>query len=145
MKHNDTYYRNPKDKARAFNDYFYSSFTYTNPDELLLPNVNLDSSASPPLDTITVTVEEIVAFLHHLDPKKAHGPDGIPADELAPSLSSIFNLTLQSDHLPSQWKLAHVVPVHKKENKKISRFPTAVQYRCCVSLARYSNVASSRA
>ena len=56
---------------------------------------------------------------------KASGPDGIPArllkecsQEIAPSLCSLFNLSLQSSWIPSEWKPADVAPIHKKYSKE---------------------------
>ena len=64
-------------------------------------------------------------LLRNLDVNKALGPDGIPArvlkeyaNELAPSLCYLFNKSLSLGVVPSQWKLAHVVPIHKKGSKE---------------------------
>ena len=64
-------------------------------------------------------------LLRNLDVNKALGPDGIPArvlkecaNELAPSLCYLFNKSLSLSVVPSQWKLAHVVPIHKKGSKE---------------------------
>lgn len=63
--------------------------------------------------------------LTNLDTNKATGPDEIPtrirketAQEIAPSLCDLFNKSLRLGILPSDWKLANVVPVFKKENKE---------------------------
>ena len=60
----------------------------------------------------------------NLDVSKAGGPDGIPArllkecsHQIAPSLCSLFNDSLRSGHIPSEWKSADVTPVHKKNSK----------------------------
>ena len=59
-----------------------------------------------------------------LDPSKATGPDGILAsllkscaDELAPPLSKLFSLCFRCGAQPQVWKVAQVVPVHKKSSK----------------------------
>ncbi|XP_028399956.1 uncharacterized protein LOC114523279 [Dendronephthya gigantea] len=143
VKLDEHYYRNPKEKSEAFNDYFFSSFTSTNSDELFLPDVDVgpDSSFTElVLDTIVLTSEEVATILHKLDTNKAHGPDGIPArllkecaDEIAPSLCSLFNLSLQTGYLPLQWKLAHVVPVHKKGSKEMISNYRPISLLCIVS------------
>ena len=53
------------------------------------------------------------------------GPDLIPARllkegaaEITHSLTKIFNLTLCSGTLPQDWLSAHIVPVHKKNDKR---------------------------
>ena len=60
-----------------------------------------------------------------IDPSKAPGPDNIPGQILkqcsaviAPSLCSLFNHSLRSGTLPSEWKSANVAPVHKKNKKE---------------------------
>ena len=57
---------------------------------------------------------------------KASGPDGITArllkeaaGEIAPSLSRIYNKSLQRAVIPEDWKLANVVPVFKKGKKEL--------------------------
>ena len=66
----------------------------------------------------------VLAALKPLEVGKATGPDEIPAKLLketasviAPSLCKIFNKSLQLGSLRSDWKLANVVPVHKKGAK----------------------------
>ena len=67
----------------------------------------------------------VLAALKALEVGKATGPDEIPAKLLketasviAPSLCKIFNKSLQLGSLPSDWKLANVVPVHKKGEER---------------------------
>jgi hypothetical protein len=57
--------------------------------------------------------------------------DGIPSQllqayslEIAPSICELFNHSLHSGHIPSEWKSANVTPVHKKE-----RIEPAENYR----------------
>ena len=63
-------------------------------------------------------------MLLNLDASKACGPDELSgvvlkecARQLAPSLTALFQLSMSSGQLPKQWKLANIVPVHKKESK----------------------------
>ena len=116
--------KSPKEKAELFNTYFCSVFrpakTTMNPD---------DSTSSPipssqPSD-ITVSEEEVAKHPYHPDPSKATGPDGIPgripkecSAAIAPSLCSLFNHSLRTGTVPSEWKSANVTPVHKKEKKE---------------------------
>jgi hypothetical protein len=76
------------------------------------------------LSDISISEEEVAEHLSNLDPSKAPGPDKIPGQNLkqcssviAPSLCSLFNHSLQSGTLPSEWKSANVSPVHKKNKK----------------------------
>ncbi len=74
---------------------------------------------------IILTEETVCSVLKNLDNNKAHGPDEIPArlltetaNQVAPSLCRLFNKSLQRGTLPREWKLANVIPIHKKENKE---------------------------
>ena len=60
-------------------------------------------------------------MLSSLSPSKATWPDGIPAyllkrcsEVIAPSLTVLFELSLQQGVFPSEWKSANVVPIPKK-------------------------------
>ena len=61
------------------------------------------------LPSIQLTVAEEAETLHSLDPNKACGPDGIPsrlltkvADEIAPSLCKLFNISLSLGIMPRE-------------------------------------------
>ena len=73
------------------------------------------------ISDLTLNESMVLAALKALEVGKATGPDEIPAKLLketasviAPSLCKIFNKSLQLGSLPSDWKLANVVPVRKK-------------------------------
>ena len=77
-----------------------------------------------------------------MDPTKAAGPDGIPARVLrecsyaiAPSLCSLFNHSLHTGTVPSEWKSADVSPIHKKDKKEL-----AIKYRPISLLSIISKV-----
>ena len=59
-----------------------------------------------------------------LDMSKANSPDGISstvlkkcAPELAPVLAKLFQISFDTRTVPSEWKTAHVIAVHKKGSK----------------------------
>ena len=61
--------------------------------------------------------------LLNLDQTKAGGPDDISArlletvaNEITPSLTRLFNLSLRSGEVPTIWKQANVIPVPKDGN-----------------------------
>ena len=63
-------------------------------------------------------------FLKTLNPNKCPGPDGIHgkvlkncAYSLAYPLSQLYNTSFKTGLIPDEWKLANVVPVHKKDAK----------------------------
>jgi len=60
-------------------------------------------------------VAEVAEVLRNVDPNKACGPDGISnrllrnvADEIAPSLRRLFNLSLSLGIMPANWKIANI-------------------------------------
>ena len=75
----------------------------------------------PVLDSVDITEPVVTKLLQALQPGKAPGPDGITttilkelAEEISPILTIIFQLSLDTGILPSDWKDANVTPVFKK-------------------------------
>ena len=69
-------------------------------------------------------VFDIYLILKSTNSSKAAGPDGIHgkvlkncASTLAAPLALLFNLSFVTGSIPADWKLASVVPVHKKGDK----------------------------
>ena len=110
----------PEEIADIFNNYFTSVFSV--PQEDKVDNgAGKFPAAEPPFSDIVLHVGEVEAVLKSLDPNKATGPDEIPdrilketATTIAPSLCKLFNRSLGEGYIPSEWKLANVVPVHLK-------------------------------
>ena len=70
--------------------------------------------------------EEVLSSLQNLNSSKTPGPDNLHprilkqcANELAPSLCLIFNKSLCTGKLPSDWKQANITPVFKKGSKAL--------------------------
>ena len=68
-------------------------------------------------------VKEVTRALETLNPNKSIGHDKIPprvlklaCNVLAPSLTNIFNVCIQTSNWPEQWKRGIWVPLHKKDN-----------------------------
>ena len=79
-------------------------------------------------------------LLANLNPNKAAGPDGIPcrllkilAPQLSPVLTIIFNQSLETGVLPSDWKQANISPIHKKGDRaKAKNYrPVSLTSVCC--------------
>jgi hypothetical protein len=69
-----------------------------------------------------VSVLSVYNQLCRLNSRKATGSDGIPARllkecaaVLAEPISHLYSLSLESQQIPSQWKLAHIIPVPKRK------------------------------
>ena len=79
-------------------------------------------------------------ILKTLDTSKAMGPDLINARilkeasrELSIPLCMLFNTSLQSNIFPSQWKIANVVPVFKKNDpQKVNNY-RPISLLCIIS------------
>ena len=115
----------PAPKASLLNEYFIqqSRQSVENiPLELPLPTTDTVRTAC--LFDITTTASEVEILLKKLDIKKSPGHDSIPtrllkelANEIAPSLAHIFNLSFQSGEIPQDWRDATITPIHKKGPK----------------------------
>ena len=73
---------------------------------------------------IEVNWKGVHKLLKGLKTFKATGPDSIPAyilkaaaDQLAPILTGLYQTSLNSGQVPSDWKDAWIVPVFKKGDK----------------------------
>ena len=113
----------PEEIVDIFNNYFTSVFSVSQEDKEDNGAGKLPA-AEPPFSDIVLHVGEVEAVLKSLDPNKATCPDEIPAriqkettTTTAPSLCKLFNRSLGVGYIPSEWKLANVVPVHKKDEK----------------------------
>ena len=93
-------------------------FTKDNPDTA---DLRLPGPQYPSISPIIVEPYGVEKLLSSINPRKASGPDDIPArvlqclaTEIAPALSAIFSQSLQTAELPVQWKKAWITPVFKK-------------------------------
>ena len=117
LKQGSTTYTDSLEKANVLNQYFSSVFTIGNNSK----PPTIDHTEIPDMPPITVHVNGVTKLLSDIKPYKSSGPDGIPAFllkevalQLAPPLTLVFQASLNQQKLPSDWKVAHVVPVFKK-------------------------------
>ena len=101
-----------------FNKYFYKQFS-----EPSYYETNIDFESDSTFD-IDLSASRVKPILDNLDINKAQGPDAISgavlkncSETLAYPLSILFNLSYNTGCIPQEWKLANVVPVHKKDDK----------------------------
>ena len=99
----------------------------------------------PTMEDISISTEGIQKLLLQLNPSKAAGPDAIPpsvltelAQEVAPILQIIFQHSLYSGTLPTNWLSANIGPVLKKE--KDTKLATTDQLVLHVSALSYWNI-----
>lgn len=108
-------------KANVLNDFFCSVFTV---EDLQNKPECEEKSFESPLQSLTVTADDVKKQLQSLNPNKSPGPDGLHpmvlkelSDVLAEPVAELFNKTMQEGELPPQWKEAHVTPIFKKGTK----------------------------
>ena len=108
------------DIAEAFIQHFASVFSGDTEE----PRPQLPTISCPVLQDISLSPCEFAAALRSLDVSKATGPDEISArllkettEQIAPSLTLLYNKSLETGVFPDEWKLANIVPIHKKDNK----------------------------
>ena len=108
----------PLAKANMFNQYFYKQFSGPS-----CYDTNIDFTNDSTFD-IDLSDSRIKPLLDNLDINKAQGPDAVSgavlkncSKTLAYPLSILFNLSYNTGYIPQEWKLANVVPVHKKDDK----------------------------
>ena len=120
----ESFATNSKSKADLFNSFFLS---HCNLDTTTaqLPQENLPGPEIT-LESIVATEAEVADLIKSIDPTKATGPDGISPRLLkeagmaiVPFLTRLINLSLKSATVPSEWKKANVIPIHKKDEKNI--------------------------
>ena len=111
------------EKSSLLNDYFSSVFTKENVDEI--PNFAKRTKSTDDIETVEVTEEEMLKILQNLKADKSPGTDEIHprllkecAQSLAKPLKMLFDLSMKTSRIPSEWKIAEVRPIYKKKGKK---------------------------
>ena len=101
----------------------YSDHPLTDPLERDYIAMYIEGDATCP-DHLLCRTHETKQLLEGLDVLKANVPDGISvhmlratSESIAPSLTSIFNLSITKSHFPKLWKSARVVPIPKSTSK----------------------------
>ena len=130
----DCYRKNSKGIADLFSKHFCNQFS----DE---SHYDIDISFSN--DTFinfSISTDTIYRELSNLNPNKSTGPDNISGQLLkncarsrALPLQLLFNLSFKTGSIPSEWKLAHIVPIHKKENKNNVQNYRPISLTCIIS------------
>ena len=117
----------PKGKAKILSEQYSSVFKRDT--KKRMPPISGPRYRSMP--RIKISVNGVETLLKKLNPKKAVGPDRVPtnllkdhADIMSPVLQVIFQQSLDTGIVPSDWKQANVVAVLKKGDKN-----TAANYR----------------
>ena len=119
VHYNSRHRNNPKDQAILFNKFFADQFS-----EASRYDVDIEWHNDEAND-VDFSLPKIRNLLKAVKPRKAAGPDRIHgmvlkncAFGLAYPLGKLFQVSYSSGIIPHEWKLANVVPVHKKGTKQ---------------------------
>lgn len=114
---------NRQDQAQAFADFFQQKIS------MLGAQVHVDNSLQ--LESFEqdenidlVTEQEIEEIMRKLQKKKSCGYDGLPvkilceaAEILKKPYTKLVNKIIITGEIPDSWKIARIVPLHKKESR----------------------------
>ena len=128
---NDTI-TSPMRMAKCLNDYFTSiGGKIGDSCSEHTQNLNFGRHMSDNLNTLEFTLHpvnesQVFRLLNNLSISKSTGCDKIPAKILkysasviTPSLTNLFNSSIGMGIFPSEWKIARVVPLHKKGSRSV--------------------------
>ena len=108
------------EKAEALNEFFASVFT----DEDLGNLPCAQRYEGEKLDNFTIPPETLLKKLHDLKPGKSPGNDGWHpvflkniADLIATPLARLFQKSLDQGYVSSEWRVACITAIHKKDAK----------------------------
>ena len=115
----EVYANDSKKQVYLFNEYFYDQFSAAN-----VYNTDINFGNDNNFIDFHFYPDQISNILKDIETNKSSGPDGITgtvlkkcSSSLSYPLSILFNISFASGQLPQDWKLANVVPVHKKGDK----------------------------
>jgi hypothetical protein len=125
------------EKIEVLNAYFSSIFNIDDNNVTLPHMYNLCSDC---LDKITIEEQEVTDIITILPANKAVGPYCISHKMLKSTkativkpLTMLFNRSLSENTFPYSWKIAHVIPLFKKEDPSIACNYRLVSLLSCVS------------
>ena len=121
LRVNSTLITNPKEKAEALNEQFKSVFSIATEEiDAIKDNHEPKKTMTP----IKVVEQGVLAQLLRLNPYKATGPDDLSprvlkelAHSICAPLTVLYQKSLDTATVPSDWKKARVSPIFKKGDK----------------------------
>lgn len=138
LRSNGQLFSDPRSKAKILQEQFCSVFTQDkdSPDRNRKPN----SPELPCIGPLDIRLEGVRKLLMEINPSKAAGPDEVAgrvlkelAEELAPFVTCLFNKSITSSDIPSEWKSQWVSPVYKKGAKSEAANYRPVSLTCILS------------
>ena len=108
------------EKANMLNSFFSKCFNQSTRPLSDNDCDQLRSSCDVCPDELLCDESAICGMLESLDVSKSNGPDGVSsrmlkstAAHIAPSITKLFNQSIKSGRIPSEWKSSFVVPISK--------------------------------
>ena len=110
--------------AEVLNEYFSSVFTTEDISSLPVPFTKFEGNKSEHFGQLFVTPEMIATKIKKMKDNKSTGLDGIPpkllkeiVEQISTPLAKVFNLSLEEEIVPSEWKKANITPLFKKGSR----------------------------
>ena len=121
LKENGLLKDTSREKAEILNAQFSSVFTTDDPSDFPDQTPWHEDLRHPDIADIQISEDGVEKLLKDLNPHKAMGPDGLHprilkqlASTIAPTLQVIFQKSINTGRVPSDWKQANVSPIFKK-------------------------------
>lgn len=125
------------EKVDVLNKYFSS---VSNVDDTLNQLPQLYHICNDKLNNVNIEEQEVIDIIKILPVNKAIGPDTISHKMLKSTLQSVakplcllFNKSLTENVYPNNWKIAHVLPLFKKDDPSVATNYRPVSLLSCVS------------
>ena len=142
LKLNDQIHYDSYSKSNILNNYFHSVFTT---DNLTNTPIADNNNPYPDITEMHVTLNGVYKLLKELKQHKAPGPDLIlnrllkeTAEDIAPTLTLLFQASIKQSKVPSEWKHAHLSPIFKKGDRSLpSNYRPISLTRVCSKLLEH--------
>ena len=111
--------------AEELNMHFNSVFTREDTSSLPVPETKFKRSEGERLGQLVVTPEVVANKINNMKENKSPGLDGIAhkilketVEQMSTPLAHVFNMSLQEEIVPVEWKETNIIPLFKKRFKK---------------------------
>ena len=122
--HGDKFVTDIDDKCNIFNKYFQEQCTTIETNSEVPLEITKTCNFS--IEQVKFSEEDILHHLRKLNENKAHGHDELAVrflkicdNAITKPLYLIFKNCLAKGYFPSTWKMANVLPIHKKNEKNL--------------------------
>ena len=126
--------------AEELNMHFSSVFMREDTSSLPVPETKFNGSEGERLGQLVVTPEVVASKINNMKENKSPGVDGISpkilketVEQISTPLAHVFNMSLQEEIVPLEWKEANIIPLFKKgsRNKSVHYRPVSLTSVIC--------------